>query len=63
MKHLFRGKEKEEQPSLTVRPRTPLERIFGGEEVKREEIEQHAAMLREREEKRKSEKKRLEEEC
>ena len=63
MKHLFQGKKKKNHLSSSVRPRTPLERIFAGEEVKKEEIEQHTAMLREREKERMAEKKRLEEAC
>lgn len=63
MKHLLDGKKKEERPSRPVRPPTPLERIFAGEEVRKEEFEQHAAVLREREKERTAEKKRLEEEC
>ena len=63
MKHLFQEKKKKEHPSPPVHPRTPLQRIFAGEEVKKEEIEQHTAMLREREKERIAEKKCLEEAC
>ena len=61
MKHLLI--KKKEQTITPVRPRTPLARIFAGEDVKKEEIEQYAAKRREREKERTEEKKRLEEAC
>lgn len=63
MDHLFIGKKKKENPLSPVRPRTPLERFFAGEEVGKEEFEQYAAEFCEREKERMAEKKRLEDAC
>lgn len=61
MKHLLIGKKK--RPSSPARPLTPLERLFAGENVRKEEFEQRAAESREREKERMAEKKRLAEAC
>ena len=63
MMRLFNKNKKKKQPLSPVRPLTPLERIFAGEEVKKEEIEQHAAEFHKREKERIAEKKRIEDEC